>query len=133
MDREWLAGDLFCRFNKVGQTFAITSSNFVLVSIAVDRWLSIVYPLRIWPSPHRLALVAWIASLLPSLPNAYTFHQVLEGNRAYCVSKFYTGELSPQVSVGSGCVVRCNYMAKYWFTNFKDVLIIALCVCSETS
>lgn len=121
MDRAWLAGDVFCRVNKVLQTFAISSSNFVLVSIAIDRCLAIVYPLRVrTSSPHWLALGAWAASLLPALPNLYTFHLVPsgglrgggsgrpEGGDYYCVSKFYSGELSTEVrgQAGRGCEVE---------------------------
>lgn len=97
MDRVWLAGDVFCRLNKLFQTFAICSSNFVLVCIALDRFVAIVFPLKTWLGPNRLAIIAWGLSLLPSIPNLYTFHVVAKEGGTYCISKFYSGELSVQV------------------------------------
>ncbi|XP_067134342.1 neuropeptide S receptor-like [Centruroides vittatus] len=93
MGRLWIAGDVFCRIFKLIQTFALVSSTYMLVSIALDRHHAIVRPLSPCPRPINLAIVAWLASLIPSLPNLYVFRQVTLGpGRCYCASLFYTGE-----------------------------------------
>lgn len=93
MGRLWIAGDIFCRIFKLMQTFALVSSTYMLVSIAMDRHQAIVRPLSPCPKPITLAIGAWLASLLPSLPNIYVFRQVNLGpGRCYCASLFYTGK-----------------------------------------
>ncbi|XP_022258117.1 vasopressin V1b receptor-like [Limulus polyphemus] len=95
MDREWIAGDVFCRTFKVCQTFTMVSSNYMLLAIALDRHTAIVYPLFRNARTKALITSAWVLSLLPSLPNAYVFQTVtLSDGRAYCVAKFYTSSLS---------------------------------------
>ena len=45
-DREWAVGPVMCRLVKLLQSFAITSSNYILVVIAVDRHQAIRSPLK---------------------------------------------------------------------------------------
>ncbi|KAL1475702.1 hypothetical protein MTO96_019227 [Rhipicephalus appendiculatus] len=49
MGRLWIAGEVFCRFFKFLQTFALVSSTYMLVTIAVDRHIAVATPLA--PSP----------------------------------------------------------------------------------
>ncbi|KAL1429911.1 hypothetical protein MTO96_015411 [Rhipicephalus appendiculatus] len=91
MGRAWIAGDAFCRVFKVLQTFALASSTYMIVSIALDRHFAIVYPLANCLAPSHLAAAAWFASLIPSLPNLYMFRLVEAGvGLQYCASVFYT-------------------------------------------
>ncbi|XP_013790428.1 oxytocin receptor-like [Limulus polyphemus] len=95
MDREWIAGEVFCRIFKVFQTFTMVSSNYILLAIALDRHTVIVYPLFRNTRTKALITCAWALSLLPSLPNAYIFQTVtLSDGKAFCVAKFYTSSLS---------------------------------------
>ncbi|KAH7962419.1 gonadotropin-releasing hormone II receptor [Rhipicephalus sanguineus] len=90
MGRAWIAGDAFCRVFKVLQTFALASSTYMIVSIALDRHFAIVYPLATCLAPSHLAAAAWFASLIPSLPNLYMFRLVEAGvGLQYCASVFY--------------------------------------------
>ncbi|KAG0434216.1 hypothetical protein HPB47_019265 [Ixodes persulcatus] len=81
MGRVWVAGDAFCRMFKVLQTFTLASSTYVIVSIALDRHFAIVSPLAKCPGPWKLATAAWVAALMPSLPNIYVF-RLVEANSA---------------------------------------------------
>ncbi|XP_076322115.1 putative G-protein coupled receptor 150 [Tachypleus tridentatus] len=93
MGRLWIAGDIFCRFFKLLQTFALVSSTYMLVIIALDRYYVIVYPLRPCISSWKLALIAWSASLIPSIPNLYIFREIeVDENQSFCSSLFYTGK-----------------------------------------
>ncbi|KAH7966545.1 hypothetical protein HPB49_017433 [Dermacentor silvarum] len=83
MGRAWIAGDAFCRVFKVLQTFALASSTYMIVSIALDRHFAIVYPLATCMVPSHLAVGAWLASLIPSLPNLYMFRLVEAGEGVF--------------------------------------------------
>ena len=98
MGREWIAGAAFCPVFKVLQTFTMVCSNYLIVTIALDRHIAIVYPLRRRPNTKRYLILAWTASLLPSLPNAYIFQEYISpSGKVFCVAKFYTMSLSLQV------------------------------------
>ncbi|KAK8738423.1 hypothetical protein OTU49_003867, partial [Cherax quadricarinatus] len=94
LDKHWYLSNVACKLYKVVSTFAITSSNYMLVAIAIDRHEAVVRPLNPFISAKNLVLAAWAVSLLPSLPNLFVFlrHETPEGG-VYCVSKFYTNEL----------------------------------------
>lgn len=111
MGREWVAGAAFCPVFKVLQTFTMVCSNYLIVTIALDRHIAIVYPLRRRPDTKRYLILAWTASLLPSLPNAYVFQEyITPTGKVFCVAKFYTMSLSLQV--------RQFYMAFIFFSVF---------------
>ncbi|KAH7962716.1 hypothetical protein HPB52_017615 [Rhipicephalus sanguineus] len=87
--RVWVAGDAACRLFKVLQTFALVSSTYMLVGIAVDRHYAICKPLAPAPKPRSLVAVCWLLSLVPSLPNAFMFRLVVIRDECYCASVFY--------------------------------------------
>ncbi|GFT45683.1 mesotocin receptor [Nephila pilipes] len=95
MGREWVAGSVFCPIFKVLQTFTMVCSNYLIVCVALDRFIAVVFPLRRRPGTKNYLLGAWLTSFLPSVPNAYIFHQLNDpSGRSFCVAKFYTGYLS---------------------------------------
>ena len=53
LDREWLAGLNFCKMFKFSQTFALASSNYMLVALAMDRHRAVTRPLTVSGSPYR--------------------------------------------------------------------------------
>ena len=87
---KWYAGLYFCKIFKVDclnlvlsfnillqflQTYSLTSSNYMLVAIAIDRHRAITCPLKA-PSPGSpfwLVASTWMVSLIPSLPCLWTF------------------------------------------------------------
>ncbi|KAH7961858.1 vasopressin V1a receptor [Rhipicephalus sanguineus] len=90
MGRLWIAGDAFCRFFKFLQTFALVSSTYMLVTIAVDRHIAVTTPLAPSPDPWKLAAITWVVSCMPSLPNVYVFHTVEAApGQCFCASIFY--------------------------------------------
>ena len=54
LDRKWMAGLVFCKMFKFFQTFALASSNYMLVALAVDRHRAVTKPLSVTRSPYRL-------------------------------------------------------------------------------
>ncbi|XP_054714710.1 oxytocin receptor-like [Uloborus diversus] len=95
MGREWIAGPVFCPIFKVLQTFTMVCSNYLIVTIGLDRHSAIVYPLRRNINTRWYLATAWMASLLPSIPNAYVFEQyTTPSGKTFCVAKFYTSSLS---------------------------------------
>ena len=57
LDREWFAGLVFCKMFKFSQTFALASSNYMLVALAVDRHRAVTKPLSVTGSPYRFEIV----------------------------------------------------------------------------
>ena len=53
MDRQWLAGLVFCKMFKFLQTYALAFSNYMLVALAVDRHRAVNKPLSVTGSPYR--------------------------------------------------------------------------------
>nr|XP_037273842.1 gonadotropin-releasing hormone receptor-like [Rhipicephalus microplus] len=116
MGRVWIAGDELCRAFKVMQTFALVSSTYMLVGIAVDRHYAICKPLVLAPRPRSVAAVCWLLSLLPSLPNLFMFRVVVVRDKCYCASVFY-------IYRDTTTAVRQIYMAFV----FTLVFILPLC------
>lgn len=57
VDRDWKAGDVFCRVFKFAQTFSICASNYLIVAIALDRHRAIRRPLAIaWKVRNRIQI-----------------------------------------------------------------------------
>ena len=55
-DREWRAGEAFCKILKFIMSFAMMASNNMLVMLSVDRHEAIMYPLREPPRVRYLVL-----------------------------------------------------------------------------
>ncbi|KAL3255086.1 hypothetical protein MRX96_046694 [Rhipicephalus microplus] len=119
MGRLWIAGDAFCRFFKFLQTFALVSSTYMLVAIAVDRHIAIATPLAPSPDPWKLAAVTWVASCMPSLPNVYVFHSVeVAPGKCFCASIFYDR--------GTPLYHRQIYMGFVFFMVFVVPLVLLI-------
>ena len=72
----WFAGELACRLLMFCRAFGFYLSSFVLVTISLDRYFSIVHPLSIHDADKRgklLLLFAWLLSAASSLPQVRTF------------------------------------------------------------
>jgi hypothetical protein len=57
LDREWLDGLVFCKMFKFFQTYALASSNYMLVALAMDRQRAVTKPLTVSGSPSRFNLI----------------------------------------------------------------------------
>ncbi|OWF35858.1 cephalotocin receptor 1-like [Mizuhopecten yessoensis] len=69
--------DVICRFVKYFQLVVVYASAYVLVMTAIDRYFAICRPLvsHQWSSRtvHYMVAIAWIISLILSLPQIYIF------------------------------------------------------------
>ena len=54
LEREWVAGLLFCKVFKFVQTYALASSNYMLVALAMDRHRAVTKPLKVSGFQNRL-------------------------------------------------------------------------------
>ena len=57
LERKWVAGLVFCKVFKFFQTYALASSNYMLVALAVDRHKAVTNPLAASRSPYRFKLL----------------------------------------------------------------------------
>lgn len=87
LDLVWYANSEFCKLFKFLQTFALVSSNYMLVAIAVDRHQAITRPLATPLSSYWLVGIAWVCSLVPSLPNTATFSAIFSKTDGKLVGK----------------------------------------------
>ena len=53
LEREWVAGGFFCKVFKFSQTYALASSNYMLVALAMDRHRAVTKPLMVSRSSNR--------------------------------------------------------------------------------
>ncbi|XP_071082475.1 adipokinetic hormone/corazonin-related peptide receptor variant I-like [Haliotis cracherodii] len=73
----WEAGDLACRFMMFCRAFGFYLSSFILVTISLDRYFSIVHPMSIHDADRRGKImlgVAWTLSVIASMPQSVIFH-----------------------------------------------------------
>ncbi|KAE8618179.1 hypothetical protein XENTR_v10009301 [Xenopus tropicalis] len=76
---QWQAGDLACRILMFLKLLSMYSCAFVTVVISIDRQSAILNPLGISEAKKRnkiMLSVAWLMSILLSLPQLFLFHTV---------------------------------------------------------
>ena len=76
---EWTATDFACRLLMFWRAFGFYLSSFVLISISLDRYFAIAYPMSINDASRRAKIMlvfAWICSTIASLPQV-RFHSVI--------------------------------------------------------
>ena len=88
LDRKWLGGFIFCKIFKFLQTYSLTTSNYMILALALERFRAVTKPLSLLTSPHSLILSAWTCALLPSLPNLVIFTRRVTEDREECSSDF---------------------------------------------
>ena len=52
----WTAGWVFCKIFKFLQTFSLTSSNYMILALSVERHRAVTKPLSVTGSPYRQEL-----------------------------------------------------------------------------
>ncbi|RLU24278.1 hypothetical protein DMN91_004490, partial [Ooceraea biroi] len=73
----WEAGDAMCRIMAFFRIFGLYLSSFVIICISVDRYFAVMQPLQILDVHRRgkiMLILAWIGSVLCSLPQMLVFH-----------------------------------------------------------
>nr|AKQ63024.1 orphan G-protein coupled receptor 27 [Platynereis dumerilii] len=72
-DRNWALGEAVCRIVKFIQSFAMSSSNYMVVVLSLDRHQAIRSPLR-EPFPvWKMTLTAWLCAAFVSSPQLIVF------------------------------------------------------------
>lgn len=89
-DHPWKAGDALCRIRMLLESVALMASSNMVVAIAVDRFYSVMYPLKKALSERVVILVSWGLAFLFSIPNLHVFrtYTTENGTEAYCRSMF---------------------------------------------
>ncbi|XP_019882946.1 gonadotropin-releasing hormone II receptor isoform X2 [Camponotus floridanus] len=73
----WEAGDAMCRIMAFFRMFGLYLSSFVIVCISIDRYYAVKRPLQILDVYRRgkiMLMLAWVGSVLCSLPQMLVFH-----------------------------------------------------------
>ncbi|XP_072142477.1 adipokinetic hormone/corazonin-related peptide receptor variant I-like [Dermacentor andersoni] len=74
---QWAAGNVMCKLMQMLRAFGPYLSSMVLVCISVDRYYAVLHPLKVHSGHRRgriMLTVAWYASLICSIPQAFIFH-----------------------------------------------------------
>ena len=53
LGRKWVGGLVFCKIFKFLQTFSLSSSNYMILALAVERHRAVTRPLSVGSSPYR--------------------------------------------------------------------------------
>ena len=65
LEREWVAGWLFCKVFKFIQTYALASSNYMLVALAMDRHRAVTAPLKVSEPQNKLVEYPGFVNSIP--------------------------------------------------------------------
>ncbi|KAG5878710.1 hypothetical protein JTB14_023923 [Gonioctena quinquepunctata] len=74
----WHAGNILCKFIRFLQTVVTYSSTYVLVALSIDRCDAILHPMNFsgsWKRARLLVVLAWVLSVLFSLPTIFLFEE----------------------------------------------------------
>ncbi|XP_023329339.1 gonadotropin-releasing hormone receptor [Eurytemora carolleeae] len=69
----WIGGNSYCKFLKFMQTFSLTLSNYMLVTIAIERHRAVSNPLHHSGASYRMLITTWVSSALISFPSIFIF------------------------------------------------------------
>ncbi|XP_013789348.1 cardioacceleratory peptide receptor-like [Limulus polyphemus] len=82
--REWRAGDAMCRLVKFLQTFSICVSNYLIVTIALDRYKAIRRPLSPPWKTSSLIIASWALAGIVNASSLVLFRQMEYQDQIVC-------------------------------------------------
>ncbi|CAG9858726.1 unnamed protein product [Phyllotreta striolata] len=74
----WHAGNVLCKLIRFLQAVVTYSSTYVLVALSIDRYDAITHPMNFsgsWKRARLLVILAWMVSILFSLPTIFLFEE----------------------------------------------------------
>ncbi|XP_045472539.1 cardioacceleratory peptide receptor-like isoform X2 [Harmonia axyridis] len=74
----WYAGNILCKLIRFLQAVVTYSSTYVLVALSIDRYDAITHPMNFsgsWKRSKMLVLLAWVLSMIFSLPALFLFEE----------------------------------------------------------
>ncbi|GAB1865803.1 Adipokinetic hormone receptor [Camponotus japonicus] len=112
----WEAGDAMCRIMAFFRIFGLYLSSFVIVCISIDRYYAVMRPLQILDVYTRgkiMLMLAWVGSVLCSLPQMLVFH--LETHPNYtCYTQCITFNFFPS-HLHEISYTLFGMLIMYWF------------------
>ena len=140
-DYEWAFGEALCKMYHFVHALAYTASVLIMVLIAVERYIAIVYPIKAksWLRMSRLRIVIigiWLLSALICSPRLIMFGMVWvpgeEGLEAICIMnqrlyspKFYNLTIFSLLFALPVSVMTCVYFklgARLYSTDVNEVM-----------
>ncbi|XP_044267776.1 cardioacceleratory peptide receptor-like isoform X2 [Tribolium madens] len=83
----WHAGNVLCKIIRFLQAVVTYSSTYVLVALSIDRYDAITHPMNFsgsWKRARLLVVLAWLLSILFSLPTVFLFEEKPVQNIPQC-------------------------------------------------
>ncbi|XP_033634571.1 vasopressin V1b receptor-like [Asterias rubens] len=87
----WSSTDAACRVRMLLESMALMASSNMVVAISVDRYHSVMFPLRRQLSELRVIPIAYTMALLLSLPQLHVFRKDSVNGTYRCKTIFKTG------------------------------------------
>ncbi|XP_038079231.1 neuropeptide S receptor-like [Patiria miniata] len=87
----WEGTDAGCRIRMLMESMALMASSNMVVAIAVDRYHSVMFPLRKQLSELKVIPIAFALALLLSLPQLYVFRKDDFNGTSHCKTIFKPG------------------------------------------
>lgn len=87
----WNAGNVACKLIRFLQVVVTYSSTYVLVALSIDRYDAITHPMNFsgsWKRARLLVFLAWIISILFSVPILVFYHEKAVQGRLQCWIEF---------------------------------------------
>lgn len=72
----WRAGDLACRIFQFLRPLGIYLASFIIISLCIDRYFAIIYPLKIDNHKlrtNRMIYLSWFLSFVCAIPQIFVF------------------------------------------------------------
>ncbi|XP_064597854.1 cardioacceleratory peptide receptor-like [Liolophura sinensis] len=88
---EWYAGNIICKIVRYCQAVVTFASTYVLVSLSVDRFDAVAWPMNFSNSASRARMLigmAWTMSLVFSAPALYINNEELTNGKVQCWISF---------------------------------------------
>ncbi|XP_060068257.1 probable G-protein coupled receptor 19 [Ylistrum balloti] len=102
---EWLFGDFLCRCVRFVQSVFPSVTLYILASIAIDRYYTIIYPLSFKVTREiakRMIIISCLVACLLSSFSFYFYHEVVIMSNANTSKSVCPTYVNPQYAVGAG-------------------------------
>ncbi|CAH1115590.1 unnamed protein product [Psylliodes chrysocephalus] len=132
----WHAGNVLCKLIRFLQAVVTYSSTYVLVALSIDRYDAITHPMNFsgsWKRARMLVILAWLVSVLFSLPTIFLFEEKPVEDIPQCWIdllqwqwKVYMTLVALALFVIPALIISACYMIIVWTIWTKSKLLIPM-------
>lgn len=122
LEEEWAFGDALCKMYHFIHALSYTASVLIMVAVAVERYIAIVYPIKakgfLRMRNLKYSMIGiWLMSVLICLPRLWMFG---------LMELPFTNESGKQESI---CVLQWSFYDKKYYHTFVFIVLFVIPVC----